>query len=378
MPAQEIKLPTQNTTLFHIYNKGIPFEKIFIDEEDYACFCQYLEQYLSPQNDQTDTKITFNIRGKEYKGEPRQTKNYFGRVELIAYNLLPDHFHLILKELENNSVQKLMRSLGTRYAMYFNKKYNRTGPLFLGSYKSVTINNTSSTPLVHLTRYLHAHSKTHNATKYSSYPEYLGQRDSSWVSYQDNLNNDPSDHKHFVEPYKPNQEEINSFKDYMFDCAENAKPRDQTPTVPITTLATKTHKKKSNFWPILSKSTLSIGVFVMLFTLGLKNVQNNSVPNQQTIVEGPSSPTVAGIEETRETTTVEDKTELTEEIPTFKLKALENLNMREKANENSNRIGNVKKDDIFESTELTDGWYKLQLKDGTVGYIISSYVEVLQ
>lgn len=66
---------------------------------------------------------------------------------------MPNHYHLLIKQLSDNGVVKFMQKLGTGYANYFNKKYERVGPLFQGKYKAVAVEN--DTHLLYLPCYIH-------------------------------------------------------------------------------------------------------------------------------------------------------------------------------------------------------------------------------
>ena len=113
-----------------------------------------------------------------------------------------------------------MRSLATRYSMYFNKRYDRVGKLFQGHYKAVFINDDNY--LLHLSRYIHLNPKEINSdllNAYSSYAEYLGKRNTTWLKPSfilDYFNNSVTkdikkfnSYNHFVENYSkdaPNSE----------------------------------------------------------------------------------------------------------------------------------------------------------------------------
>lgn len=182
MPAKNvIRVDTENS-FYHIYNRGVEKRIIYNDEQDYKVFLNYLKEYLSPKKDFSAIKEKFILRGSSFVGIPHQTKNYFGKIELVAYCLMPNHFHFLLHQIEKGSIEKFMRSLLIRYSMYFNKKYDRVGSLFQGPYKSVLIENENY--LLHLSRYIHLNPKENfnDLTKaYSSYADYLGKRSTSWI-----------------------------------------------------------------------------------------------------------------------------------------------------------------------------------------------------
>ncbi len=112
---------------YHIYNRGNSKQKIFHDKEDYGRFIKSI--FLSNGNNsfkiyfiKNDTVYEFN------RGEPL--------VNIGAYCLMPNHFHILVTQTNNGSISKFMQKLTTAYAMYYNEKYKRTGSLFEGKFKS--------------------------------------------------------------------------------------------------------------------------------------------------------------------------------------------------------------------------------------------------
>lgn len=114
---------------YHIYNRGTEKRKIFLSRRDYERFIALL--YLANGETPVDIKrqgstlseLLVQDRGKKL-------------VDICAYCLMPNHFHLIIRELEDCGISKFMQKLITGYTMYFNKTYERSGALFQGKFKS--------------------------------------------------------------------------------------------------------------------------------------------------------------------------------------------------------------------------------------------------
>lgn len=198
MPAKNsIKIYSENS-YYHIYNRGVEKRLIFQDEQDYAVFLLYLSDYLMPKDKKllserlSDPMTSYKERDKIL----RQLKmnNFYEEIKMAAYSLMPNHFHFLVKQKGANSIDKFMNSLCIRYVMYFNRKYKRVGPLFQDVYKAVLVESESQ--LLYVSSYIHRNSsknfaKTKLATKVdvfraylsqpSSYPEYLGQRQTPWI-----------------------------------------------------------------------------------------------------------------------------------------------------------------------------------------------------
>lgn len=130
---------------YHVFHRGIQKTKIFLEDQDYQIFLYYLNVYLG------DPKVIL----AKYPNLPirLQAKNLNNELEFISYCLMPNHLHFLLKQSTKEAVSKFMKQLLNAYTFYFNKKYERTGPIFEGRYKAVRI--TSDELLLHVSRYIH-------------------------------------------------------------------------------------------------------------------------------------------------------------------------------------------------------------------------------
>lgn len=153
----------------------------------------------------SDPKISLEERSKILK--LLRLNNFNQEIILLAYCLMPNHFHFFIKQKERGSIDKFMNSLGTRYTMYFNRKYKRVGSLYQGVYKAVLINNEGQ--FLHLSRYIH---KQALALKNQpcSYPEYTGTRKTAWINPEEVLSyfsktNSSLSYKKFIS--EPNDQE---------------------------------------------------------------------------------------------------------------------------------------------------------------------------
>lgn len=190
---------------YHVLNKGVEERNIFVNKEDYERFLEGLEKF--------NTSLPITIRQtRSTEGNPLQTcrglpsvnsadsANSAKLVEIICFCLLPNHFHLLLKQLVDKGISLFMEKLGTGYASYFNIKHQRKGRLFQGSFKAVHINKESQ--FLHITRYAHLNvldlympewregkikdwekaKKFLEEYPWSSYPIYVGKKRSSFCN----------------------------------------------------------------------------------------------------------------------------------------------------------------------------------------------------
>ncbi|MBI4691896.1 MAG: transposase [Candidatus Terrybacteria bacterium] len=112
---------------YHLYNRGVNKMSIFSDNSDKDRFIKLLFVCNG-----TNPVVFKTIQGlpldKIEKGETI--------VDIGAYCLMPNHFHLLIKEKKENGISIFMEKLLTAYSMYFNKKYERTGSLFEGTFRA--------------------------------------------------------------------------------------------------------------------------------------------------------------------------------------------------------------------------------------------------
>lgn len=157
MPAKNALKSYVEDSFYHLYNRGVNKRKIFTDKQDYSVFLSYLKNYLSfLDRKKLDAILADNETTGQEKERIRKLlglNNFFGRIELLAYCLMPNHFHFIFKQADKMAMEFMMRSLMTRYTMYLNRKLKRVGCLFQGVYKAVLI--TTDEQLLYLSRYIH-------------------------------------------------------------------------------------------------------------------------------------------------------------------------------------------------------------------------------
>lgn len=193
MPAKNSRKSYLENAYYHIYNRGVEKRQIFLDEQDYAVFLNYLKEYLLPRGEKklreqlANPDISYKERDKILK--LLQLNNFADEISLLAYCLIPNHFHFFVKQKSANTIDTFMNSLGTRYTMYFNRKYDRVGSLCQGVYKAVLVTNESQ--FIYLTKYIHKQALASQGealrSQPSSYEEYLGKRKTEWVKPEEVL-----------------------------------------------------------------------------------------------------------------------------------------------------------------------------------------------
>lgn len=205
---------------YHIYNRGVNKSDIFLDEQDIGTFLSYLKTYLTPKD---EVRLHSVATSKNSSRTERQKalkeislRNFFGKIELLSFALMPNHFHLLVKQNEAEEIDRFMNALGTRYASYFNRRHDRIGPLYQGVYKAVLVYTDEQ--LLHLSRYIHLNpveafgvssQQWQQIPWPTSLPAYLGLKQTPWVNKEEilsyfNKENKNSTYENFLEldPYE--------------------------------------------------------------------------------------------------------------------------------------------------------------------------------
>lgn len=178
MPARNVIRSYTENGYYHIYNRGVEKRIIFEDVQDYSTFLYYLFVYLAPSElvIRRYPKINWNLK----------KNNLHGKITLLAYCLMPNHFHLLVRQADIDAVTKLMRRLTSAYTEYFNKRNKRTGALVQGIFKAKYLETEEY--LFYLNKYIHRNPLglvnsplSLRDYPWSSYPIYLAKRQSSYL-----------------------------------------------------------------------------------------------------------------------------------------------------------------------------------------------------
>ena len=125
--------------VYHIYNRGAHKRDIFVHEQDYRRF----QLLLHVSN--TASRVNMRDLFTRYKGQTfadifMLEKPDKDLAEVLAYCLMPNHFHIILRQKADAGISTFLHKLFTAYSMYFNVKHDHSGILSQGSFKSRHVN----------------------------------------------------------------------------------------------------------------------------------------------------------------------------------------------------------------------------------------------
>ena len=210
MPSKNAIKNFEPDTMYHVYNRGVDKRIIFKDEQDYAVFLDFLK-YALLTDSQTDEAFDPSVISAATRFNFRRL-GLSNEVDLVAFCLMPNHFHLLVYQHSIDGITKLMRSIATGYSMYFNKRYERKGTLFQGRYKASTINSDSYWD--HISRYIHLNpielGVDWRTYPRSSYRIYAGEAKAEWVKPGLVLDSFDSikNYERFVSEYVDRHEEL--------------------------------------------------------------------------------------------------------------------------------------------------------------------------
>lgn len=182
------RMPLVTGEIYHIFNRSIAREPIFYKSADYRRFLEITDFYR------------FNnpgLRFSFYNRLPIIQRNDFlaslyhsddKLLKIFSFSLMPNHFHFLTKQIQEDGIKKFVSQIENSYAKYFDTKYQRTGGLFQTMFKAVRIETDEQ--LIHVIRYIHLNPLTSFLLKtaeenekypWSSYTDYLNQRNLPFV-----------------------------------------------------------------------------------------------------------------------------------------------------------------------------------------------------
>lgn len=164
---------------YHICNRAVNKQTIFHDTKDYFRFLFLILYFQSP--------VVFQQLGRMVKDfvlssalDIKEEVIKKRTVELVAFCIMPNHFHLIVKELEESAIAVYMQRVLTAYSKYYNTKYEKSGHVFQGPYRAIHISDDSQ--LKYLSAYIHRNPRElagwlnkEDKYQWSSYQDYIGE-----------------------------------------------------------------------------------------------------------------------------------------------------------------------------------------------------------
>lgn len=205
MPGR--KIPLVAGEIYHVLNRGVASQPTFRSAKDHQRAMDLIPYYRNAFPPLRFSKFMYLPvkRRTEILQELTAQRQFL--VEIVAYCLMPNHFHFLLRQTTDDGISKFASQFTNSYTRYFNTKYKRIGPVFQGKFKAIRVETEEQ--LLHLSRYIHLNPATSYVVKttadleeylYSSLPEYLQKTDTGFCQKKLVLNHfkTPATYKNFV------------------------------------------------------------------------------------------------------------------------------------------------------------------------------------
>ncbi|MEK7461350.1 MAG: transposase [Patescibacteria group bacterium] len=166
------RYPLRTNYVYHVFNRGVAKQTVFHDDLDYLHFIEAID-YYRPR----DQKIPLSIYRRNQTPGVKNQGFVETNVEILAFCLMPNHFHLMLRQTSENGISHFLANVTNSYTRSYNTRYSRIGPLFQGPFKAVWVETDEQ--LIHLSRYIHLNpvvaglAQKPEAYHWSSYNAYL-------------------------------------------------------------------------------------------------------------------------------------------------------------------------------------------------------------
>lgn len=163
---------------YHIYNRGNDKQLIFLDDRDRARFVFAILYFQLPTAFYNlGRKVTHFVRHRVFNIQELDNEAMARRyIDLVAFALMPNHFHLIVHETKEGGISRYMQRVLDAYTKYFNTKYKKSGHLFQGPFQAVHIEDNEQ--LLYLSAYIHRNPREIRGWKNKEH-------EFEWSSYQD-------------------------------------------------------------------------------------------------------------------------------------------------------------------------------------------------
>ncbi len=142
--------------IYHTLNRGVDKRTIFLDDQDRFRFVHDLFEFNDREPSGKNSQRIFAKNMPNVSDFASRTIKHRKRkllVDILAFCLMDNHYHLLLAPRVKDGIVKFMRKLNIGYAKYFNEKYKRSGALFQGRYKSILVREQAH--FIHLPYYIH-------------------------------------------------------------------------------------------------------------------------------------------------------------------------------------------------------------------------------
>lgn len=139
--------------VYHVFNRGNAAQEVFFNKSDYNRFLFTVDFYRFRGLPVKLSSFLTLLKDSREAIWDRLKRKADCWVEIYCFCLMPNHFHLLLKQIKEGGISKFVGQLQNSYTRYFNTKRDRAGSLFQGQFKAKRV--VTEEQLVHLSRYIH-------------------------------------------------------------------------------------------------------------------------------------------------------------------------------------------------------------------------------
>lgn len=171
--------PFETGNYYHVFNRGVNKFDTFIDDRDRNQALFSMDYYRISKPPVKYSRLKSLSENDRTRILAEVLSSHDTLVDILCFTLMPNHFHFLLKQNQENGISKFISQFTNSYTKYFNTAHARTGHLFQGQFKAVEIESESQ--LIHVSRYIHLNPYVSNIItkqelsnyRWSSYPQYL-------------------------------------------------------------------------------------------------------------------------------------------------------------------------------------------------------------
>ena len=193
MPYRTV--PLVKGEYYHTYNRGVAYQPIFKNTRDYERFLLSLHYYQFKN---------IPVRLSKFLKMPKENREQLFQellkqndkiVDLVAFCLMPNHFHFLIKQNTHDGLSRFLRLTINSYAKYFNTKHKRAGTLFQGMFKAIHVETDEQ--LIHLSRYIHLNPLVSYLVKEKEFVSYPWSSLQEYIKKEAKISNPESVLDHF-------------------------------------------------------------------------------------------------------------------------------------------------------------------------------------
>lgn len=198
---------------YHVYNRGVARQPVFLTKRNLSRFITTLSYYRFAGPPIKLSRLLRLPTDERERFKRRLSVSDNSLVEIISFALMPNHFHLLLKQVADRGITDFISRVVNSYTRYFNTAHTRVGPVFQGTFKAVHIE--ADEQMIHLSRYIHLNPLVSHLVEESVLATYPWSSLPAFLTRDSTLINTEAILRHFTSPQE--------YKKFVFDHVDYAK-----------------------------------------------------------------------------------------------------------------------------------------------------------